>query len=62
MKRYDMNGRFQMQGGKNWILPKDINANRFFWDSNWLEIRSNHHLCPFLGPNGGSMLWTLLRT
>jgi hypothetical protein len=27
---YDMNGRFQMQGGKNWILPKEINANRFF--------------------------------
>jgi hypothetical protein len=23
-------GRFQMQRGKNWILPKDINANRFF--------------------------------
>jgi hypothetical protein len=21
-RRYDMNGRFQMQGGKNWILPK----------------------------------------
>ncbi len=20
-----------MQGGKNWILPKEINANRFFW-------------------------------
>jgi hypothetical protein len=20
-----MNGRFQMQGGKNWILPKEIN-------------------------------------
>jgi len=24
-----MNGRFKMQGGKNWILPKAINANRF---------------------------------
>ncbi len=22
LRRYDMNGRFQMQGGKNWILPK----------------------------------------
>jgi hypothetical protein len=21
-RRYDMNGRFQMQEGKNWILPK----------------------------------------
>jgi hypothetical protein len=29
-RRYDMNGRSQMQGGKNWILPKEINANRFF--------------------------------
>jgi hypothetical protein len=26
----DMNGRFQMQGGKNWFLPKEMNANRFF--------------------------------
>ncbi len=31
--RYNMNGGFQMQGGKNWILPKEINANRFFWVS-----------------------------
>jgi hypothetical protein len=30
LRRYDMSGRFQMQGGKNWILPKEINANRFF--------------------------------
>jgi hypothetical protein len=44
-----------MQGGKNWILPKEMNANRFFWDSYiWLEIWSNH-LCPSLGPNGGSV-------
>ncbi len=47
-----MNGRFQMQGGKNWILPKVMNANRFFWDSHWLEIWSNH-LFPSMGPNGG---------
>ena len=47
-----MNGRFQMQGGKNWILPKEMNANRFFWDSHWLEIWSNH-FCPSMGPNGG---------
>jgi hypothetical protein len=33
-----MNGRSQMQGGKNWILPKELNANRFFWDSQWLKI------------------------
>ncbi len=28
-----MNGRSQMQGGKNWILPKEANANRFFRES-----------------------------
>jgi hypothetical protein len=49
-----MNGRFQMQGGKNWIFPKYINANRFFWDSHWLEIWSNH-FCPSMGLNGGSV-------
>ncbi len=27
-RRYDMNGRSQMQGGKNLILPKDITAKR----------------------------------
>jgi hypothetical protein len=50
----DMNGRFQMQGGKNWILPKKVNANRFFWDSHWLAIWSNH-FCPSMGLNGGSV-------
>jgi hypothetical protein len=49
-----MNGRFQIQGGKNWILPKEMHANRFFWDSHWLEIWSNH-FCPSMGPNGGSV-------
>ncbi len=39
-RRYDM--RSQMQGGKNWILPKDINANRFFCDSHCQEIWKNH--------------------
>ena len=29
-----------MQGDKNWILPKEMNANRFFLDSHWLEIWS----------------------
>jgi hypothetical protein len=42
LRRYDMNGRFQIQGGKNWILPKEINANRLYWDTHWLEIWSNH--------------------
>jgi hypothetical protein len=50
LRCYDMNGIFQMLGGKNWILPKEINANRFFWDSHWLEIWSNH-LYLSLGPN-----------
>jgi hypothetical protein len=49
-----MNGRFQKQGGKNWFLPKEMNANRFFWDSHWLEIWSNHFY-PSMGPNGGSV-------
>jgi hypothetical protein len=57
-RQYDMNGRFQMQGGKHWIFPKEKNANRFFRDSHWLEIWSNH-LCPSMGPNVGSeALWT----
>jgi hypothetical protein len=43
-----------MQGGKNWLLPKEMNANRFFWDSHWLEIWSNHFY-PSMGPNGGSV-------
>jgi hypothetical protein len=50
----DMNGRFQMQGGKNWFLTKEMNANRLFWDSHWLEIWSNHFY-PSMGPNGGSV-------
>ncbi len=41
-----------MQGGKNWILPKEMKANRFFWASHWLEIGSNH-LFPSMGQNGG---------
>ncbi len=43
-----------MQGGKNWIFPKEKNANRFFGDSHWLEIWSNH-LYPSMGPNVGSV-------
>jgi hypothetical protein len=50
----DMNGIFQMQGGKNWFLPKEMNANRFFWDSHWLEIWSNNFY-PSMGLNGGSV-------
>ncbi len=43
-----------MQGGKNWIFPKEMNANRFFWDSHLLEIWSNQFF-PFMGPYGGSV-------
>ncbi len=50
-RRYDMNGRFQMQGGKNLILPKDIHTNRFFRDSHWQEIWTTHFF-PSMGPNG----------
>jgi hypothetical protein len=49
-----MNSWSQMVGGLNRLLPKEINANRFFWDSHWLEIWSNH-FCPSMGPNGGSV-------
>jgi hypothetical protein len=41
-----------MQGGKNWILPTEININRFFRNSHWLEIWKNH-LYSSMGPNGG---------
>ncbi len=51
--RYEMNRQSQMQEGKNWFFPKEINANWFFGDSHWLEIWKNH-FCP-LGPNGGSV-------
>jgi hypothetical protein len=47
-----MNGRTQMQGGKNLIFPEDIDANRFFRASPWLEIWKKH-FCPSMEPNGG---------
>jgi hypothetical protein len=50
-----------MQGGKIRFFPKELNANRFFWDSHWLKIWSNH-LCPSLGPNGGSVAMDLGKT
>jgi hypothetical protein len=49
-----VNGRFQMQGGKNWIFPKEMNSNQFFQDSHWLEIWSKH-IFPSMGPNGASV-------
>ncbi len=52
-RRYDMNLRSQMQGGKNKILwLKEINAKRrFFRYPHWLEIWTNH-VCPSMGQNG----------
>jgi hypothetical protein len=44
-----MNGRFQMQGGKNGILPKETNENRFYCDSHWLEIWSSKPLMSLYG-------------
>jgi hypothetical protein len=44
-----MNRRSQMQGGKNRILPKEINANRSYGDFHWLEIWKIL-LCPSMGP------------
>jgi hypothetical protein len=46
-----------MQGGKNWILPKEMNANWFFWDSHWLEIWSNHFV-PLWDRMEGALQWT----
>jgi hypothetical protein len=44
-----------MQGGENWILAKEINADRFFGDSHWLEIWKNQ-LGPSMGLNGQSVI------
>jgi hypothetical protein len=43
----------RMEGAWLWILeisPKEINADRFFRDSHWLEIWKNR-LCPSMGPS-----------
>jgi hypothetical protein len=43
-----------MQGGRNSILPKEINTNRFLGDSPRVKIWKNHS-CPSMGPKGGSV-------
>jgi hypothetical protein len=43
-----------MQEGNDWILPNEMNANLFFWDSYRLEIWFNH-LFHSMGPNGVTM-------
>jgi hypothetical protein len=45
-----MNGRSQMQRGKNWILPKEINANRLFQDCHTGNLEKTS-----MGSNGGSV-------
>jgi hypothetical protein len=53
-----MNGRFQMQGGKNWILPKERNANRFFGTLiGWKSGQTTYF--PLWDRMEGSWLWTL---
>ncbi len=53
-----MKGRYQLQGGKNWILPKEINANeRDKCEPVLLRLSMagnlENHLCPSMGTNGG---------
>ncbi len=55
-----MNGEFQIQGGKNWILPKEMNANRLFWDSHWLESGQTTFV-PLCDRTEGAWLCTLHR-
>ncbi len=60
LRRYDMNGRFQMQGGKNWILPKEINANRISGTLiGWKSGQTTYF--PLWDRMEGSWLWTLRR-
>jgi hypothetical protein len=40
-----------MQGGKNWISSKEINQTC----SSETLIRWKNHLCPSMGPNGGTV-------
>jgi hypothetical protein len=47
-----------MQGGKNWILPKEINQMQTGSSETLIGWKS--HLCPSMGWNGGSAaIWTL---
>jgi hypothetical protein len=43
-----------MQGGKNWILPKEIMEWQTGSSETWLEIWKNY-FCPSMGPNRGSV-------
>ncbi len=57
LRRYDTNGRSQMQGGKNWILPKEINANRS--SKTLIGWKSGKTTCdPLWDRMKGAWLWT----
>ncbi len=55
-----MNGRFQMQGGKNWILPKETNAKLQTGSSEtligWKSGQTT--LVPLWDRMEGAWLWT----
>jgi hypothetical protein len=55
-----MNGRFQMQGGKNWILPKEMNANRYSSGTliGWKSGQTTY--VPLWGRIEEAWLWTLV--
>jgi hypothetical protein len=50
-----------MQGGKNRILPKEMNVNRFFWDSHWLKSGQTTFV-PLWDRMDGAWQWTLVRS
>jgi hypothetical protein len=61
-RRYDMNGRSQMQGVKNWILPKEIKCKPVLLKLSLagnLKKKTIISLC--MGPNGGSVAMDSVR-
>ncbi len=52
-RRWTWTGDFKCREVKTGFC-RNINANRFFGDSHWLDIWSNH-FCPSMGLNGGSV-------
>jgi hypothetical protein len=47
-----------MQGGKNWILPKEINADRFFLRLSFPENLEKTTYVPLWDRMEGVWLWT----
>jgi hypothetical protein len=52
-------GDLKCREPKNWILPKEKNRNRFFWDS--LAGNLENHLCPSMWRMEGAWLWTRVK-